>query len=109
MEKHFIEIKNNNERISSLVLYTVELRSRKFAMIEEVKTVDKYRNQGYATELIEIAKIKAQELNCDTIELCFNSKDKVAEKLYNKSGFMPDGNIKMCIILNNDIKQKDRW
>ena len=40
MEKHFIEIKDNDEQVASLILYFIPLRSRQLAVIEEIKTVE---------------------------------------------------------------------
>lgn len=109
MVKHFIEIKDNENQIASLVLYFVPLRSRHLAVIEEVKTNEGYRNKGYATQLINIAINKAKELNADTLELCLNKKDTMAVKLYEKCGFKEDANVRMKIILNEEFKRVGKW
>jgi len=106
--KHLLEIKDNEQVISSLVLVIEELRSRKFAMLEEVKTTEGYRNKGYGHLIIQLAIATAKEQQCDTIELCFNPKDKLAVMLYEKCGFKEDGNIRSKIVLN-DIKKTGRW
>jgi len=107
--KHFLEIKDNEQVISSLVLLVAELRSRKMATIEEVKTTEGYRNKGYGRLIIDLAISKAKELQCDTIELCFNPRDQLATKLYEKCGFKEDGNVKSKIILNERWQQTGKW
>ena len=109
--KHFLEIRDNDKLISSLTLMIAELRSRKLATIEEVKTTEGYRNKGYGKLIIQLAISKAKELQCDTIELCFNPKDQLATKLYEDCGFKEDGNIRSKMILNERwaMEQKGRW
>ena len=109
MDKRFLEIKDNDVLISSAVLYIVELRSRKLAVLEEVKTTEGYRNKGYGEAIVRLAIIKAKEAECDTIELCYNSKDTLAFKLYNKCGFKEDNNVRAKIILNEEGLKKNKW
>ena len=104
---HKLEIKDNDRVISSCVVIIEELRSRKFALIEEVKTTEGYRNKGYGTQIMNLAIAKAKECQCDTIELCFNPRDKLAKMLYEKCGFKEDGNIRSKIILHE--VEKGRW
>lgn len=112
MEQHYLQILIGNELVSSCVLVVVELRSRKLAMIEEVKTVAVYRNQGYGKRILEKAIAKAKELECDTVELCYNPNRNgdYGKRLYESCGFVEDGNIKTKIILNEEnMKKTEKW
>ena len=109
MEKHFIEIKDNDEQVASLILYFIPLRSRHLAVIEEIKTVEGFRNKGYGTQLLNLAINKAKDLNADTIELCWNTRDKISKKLYDRIGFEEDGNVRMKITLNEKLKKTGSW
>ena len=100
MKQHLIEIKDNEKLICSCVLYFVPLRSRNLAVIEEIKTTEGYRNKGFATHIVGLAVTKAKSLGADTVELCYNSKDVLAEKLYSKCGFVADGNIRAKYVIN---------
>ena len=107
--KQILEIRDNDNVISSLVLCVFELKSRKTAIIEEVKTTEGYRNKGYGKIIIDLAITKSKELQCDTVELCFNPKDQLAKKLYEKSGFKEDGNVRSKIILNENFQKTKKW
>ena len=88
----------------------VELRSRKLAVIEEVKTIEAYRRKGYAQHLVEKAIKKAKELGCDTVELCYNPRDAAARKLYDSCGFHEDGQVRAKIVLNEEnMKKTGKW
>ncbi len=94
--KYSISIKNDDIQIASLVLYTVTLRSRKLACIEEVKTHEDHRNKGHATRLIKIAIEQARTLGADVIELCTRYPE-----FYTRCGFTEDGNVRMRFGLNS--------
>lgn len=104
-----LEIRDNDTVISSLALCVFEIKSRKTAIIEEVKTTEGYRNKGYGTIIIDLAIAKARELQCDTVELCFNPKDHLAKKLYEKCGFEEDGNVRSKIVLNENFQKNKKW
>jgi len=74
--------------VSSLYLYTVELPSRNLAVIEEVNTLEAYRNKGYATELIKKAIAHAKELGCDCIELTVRQDKPEIQAFYKSLGFI---------------------
>ena len=107
--KTLLEIKDDDQIISSCVLYTVELRSRKLAVIEEVKTTEGFRNKGYGGLIVDLAIRKAKAEQCDTIELCYNPKDQLAAKLYEKAGFKEDGNVRAKIVLNEKLEKTGKW
>lgn len=109
MEKTLLEIKDNDQLLSSCVVFCVELRSRKVAFIEEVKTTEGYRNKGYGKLIVQYAVAKAKEWKCDTVELCYNPRDALAGKLYESCGFEDDGNIRAKIVLNKKLKKVGKW
>jgi predicted N-acetyltransferase YhbS len=95
--KYNIKLKSGDQVISSLVLYTVSLKSRNLAVIEEVKTHEDFRNKGYARRLIKLAIKKAKELGADYVELCTRHRE-----FYSRCGFKEDGNVRMRLTLNPD-------
>ena len=111
MVKYFLKTRIGDELVCSLVLYIVELRSRKLAVIEEVKTVDGYRRKGYGKSLVNRAIKKAEDLNCDTIELCYNpTKGDISRKFYYDCGFIEDGTVRAKIVLNEEnMRKTDKW
>ena len=112
MEQYHLQTFIGNELVSSCVLIIIELRSRKLAMIEEVKTVEAYRNQGYGKRTLEKAIAQAKELGCDTVELCYNPTKNggYGKRLYESCGFVEDGNIKARIILNEEnMRKTNKW
>ena len=109
MQKRLLELKDEGNLIASLVLYTVELRSRHLAVIEEVKVTEGYRNKGYGRAIIKFGIIKAREMGCETVELCYNDRDQIAKKLYESCGFIPDGNVRAKVILSETATQRGRW
>lgn len=109
MKKTLLEIKDDEQIISSCVIYCVEMRSRKVAVLEEVKTTEGYRNKGYGKLIVNLAIAKAKEWKCDTIELCYNPRDALAGKLYESCGFKDDGNIRAKIILNEKMRTMGKW
>ena len=100
-----------DELVCSLVLYVVELRSRKLAVIEEVKTVDGHRRKGYGKLLVKRAIKKAEDLNCDTVELFYNpTKGDISRKFYYDCGFIEDGTVRAKIVLNEEnMRKTDKW
>ena len=111
MVKYFLETRIGDELVCSLVLYIVELRSRKLAVIEEVKTVEGYRHKGYGKSLVNRAIKKAKKLNCDIVELCYNpTKGDMSRKFYTSCGFIEDGTVRAKIVLNEEnMKKTDKW
>lgn len=79
--------KVEGEVVSSLVLYTVVLPSRRLAVIEEVWTKEEYRRQGRATRLLKRAIAKAKSLRCTCVELTVRQDKPAIQKFYKSLGF----------------------
>ena len=77
----------NGKVVSSLILYTVNLPSRKLGVIEEVQTLPEYRMQGRATKLMNEAIQKGKELGLDCIELTVREDRPEVQKFYQSLGF----------------------
>lgn len=77
----------DGEVVSSLILYFVDLPSRRLAVIEEVYTKPEHRNNGYSTELIEKAIARAKELDAQCIELTVRQDRPNIKEFYEKFGF----------------------
>lgn len=76
--------------ISSCVLMVVRNlthHQRPYALIENVITSEKYRNHGYATELLQCAKEIAVKENCYKIMLLTGSKKDSTLSFYEKAGY----------------------
>lgn len=73
--------------VSSLILYYIELPSRKLAVIEEVFTEPEHRRKGYSTELVKEAIEKAKELDADCIELTVRQDSPHIQEFYKSFGF----------------------
>lgn len=73
--------------VSSLVLYTVSLPSRKLGVIEEVWTHEKYRRQGRARRLMERAIAKCKRMNLDCVELTVREDKPEIQEFYKSLGF----------------------
>lgn len=90
-ENHHIIVGLVNERIiSSCVLIVVPNlthNQRSYALIENVVTHVDYRNNGYATQLLEYAKKIATNENCYKIMLLTGSKKESTLRFYEKSGY----------------------
>lgn len=79
--------KLNNKVISSLILYTVKLPSRKLGVIEEVWTDERYRRQGRSTRLMKKAIRHAKKLKLDCVELTVREDSPHIQKFYKSLGF----------------------
>lgn len=73
--------------VSSLWLYTVSLPSRYLAVIEEVQTLEQYRNEGRARRLIEKAIAHCKTLGIDCIELTVRQDRREIQAFYKSLGF----------------------
>lgn len=73
--------------VSSLVLYTVKLPSRRLGVIEEVFTDERYRMQGRATKLVKQAIEKCKELDLDCVELTVREDNIAVQNFYKGLGF----------------------
>lgn len=85
MEKLTKEV--DGKVVSSLILYFVELPSRKLAVIEEVYTKPEYRNRGYSRELLKKAISRARDLHADCIELTVRQDQPHIQEFYKGLGF----------------------
>lgn len=76
--------------ISSCVIVVVgnlTHQQRPYAFIENVITDKAYRSHGYATMLLEYAKVIALEKNCYKIMLMTGSKEDQVLNFYTKAGY----------------------
>lgn len=86
MTKRFSDYENGIE-VSSLMFYDVNLPSRYLGVIEEVKTLEEFRNQGRATKLIKEAIEYAKSIGCNCVELTVRQDKPEVQALYKKLGF----------------------
>jgi len=68
--------------------------------VDSVETVEGYREQGYATRLMEEVMILASKLKVDSVELLTNEDNQVAQRLYSRAGMVKTGKIHWRRILN---------
>jgi ribosomal protein S18 acetylase RimI-like enzyme len=76
--------------ISSCVLIIVPNLThgqRPYALIENVITDKKYRNKGYASQILDYAKKIAQQENCYKIMLMTGSKKEETLRFYERAGY----------------------
>lgn len=73
--------------VSSLILYFVDLPSRRLAVIEEVFTEPEHRRKGYSTELVNQAIARAKKLDADCIELTVRQDSPHIQEFYKSFGF----------------------
>ena len=85
MEKFTKEV--DGEVVSSLIMYFVDLPSRRLAVIEEVYTKPEHRRKGYSTELLVKAMARARELKADCIELTVRQDSPHVRAFYEQRGF----------------------
>lgn len=82
-----------NRIVSSCVLVTIPNLThsqRPYAIIENVITDEKYRNKGYATEILNFARQIAINEDCYKIMLMTGSKKESTLKFYEKCGYNKD-------------------
>ena len=87
--------KENDMIVGMIVLYIVDLLSRKVGVIEETVVLQEYRNKGIASKLISTVIDKAIELGVTCIELNVKENKKNVQNLYKKFGFYDRTNIAM--------------
>jgi GNAT superfamily N-acetyltransferase len=90
-KNHHIIVGVEDERIiSSCVLIIVPNlthQRRPYALIENVITDEKYRNRGYATQIMNFAKEIAVGEHCYKIMLMTGSKKESILNFYEKAGY----------------------
>lgn len=84
---YYFKLRKHGIVVSSLVFYTVKLPSRNLGVIEEVKTLKKYRKQGLATKNILKALKKAKDLKLNCVELTVRQDKPQIQEFYKKLGF----------------------
>jgi len=84
---HWFTKEVDDRVVSSVTLYTVNLLSRRLAVIEEVVTLPEYRNRGFATALIREAIDRAIADGADCVELCVRADDAKTRSFYESMGF----------------------
>ena len=75
-------------------------------VIDNVKTKEEYRNNGYGTVLINHVLMMAKEWKIDSVELIVNSDNEVAKRLYDKTGFKKTEKEHYRILLNEWTSQQ---
>ncbi|MGL4605882.1 MAG: GNAT family N-acetyltransferase [Eubacteriaceae bacterium] len=88
---HYILVgKIGIEIVSSCVLIIIPNlthQQQPYALIENVITSEKYRNKGYATQLLNFARDIAQKHKCYKIMLLTGSKKEDTLDFYRKAGY----------------------
>lgn len=69
-------------------------------IVDSVKVVKKYSNQGIGTQLMEKAIALAKKKNVDSVELVVNKNNQAAKKLYKKVGLSKAAKDYYRLILN---------
>ena len=72
-------------------------------VVDDVKTEEKYRNNGYGSALINSVIQLAKDWKIDSVELTVSSGNDVAKRLYDKAGFKKTNKIHYRILLNEWI------
>jgi GNAT superfamily N-acetyltransferase len=70
-----------------MIIRNLTHQQRPYALIENVITAEKFRNKGYATELLQYAKAIAASENCYKIMLLTGSKKESTLSFYEKAGY----------------------
>lgn len=99
LEKFTKEV--DGQVVSSLIMYFVDLPSRRLAVIEEVFTKPEHRNKGYSTELLVKAMQRARKLQADCIELTVRQDSPHIRKFYEQWGFEDRMQVAMRCNLRN--------
>lgn len=86
--------------VGMALLYVVRLMSRVKGVIEEVVTLEKYRNRGIGSSLVKQAIKKAQELGITCIELNVREDKPGVQKFYEDLGFYDRKNKSMRLWVN---------
>jgi ribosomal protein S18 acetylase RimI-like enzyme len=89
-DHHIIVVTEDDRIVSSCVLMVIRNlthHQRPYALIENVITSEKYRNRGYATELLQYAKSISVSENCYKIMLLTGSKKDSTLSFYEKAGY----------------------
>lgn len=90
-KNHYVLVgKDDDAIISSCVMIIVPNLThgqRPYAFIENVITDERYRNKGYATEILNAAKYIAIEKQCYKIMLMTGSKKESTLAFYKKAGY----------------------
>lgn len=87
---HIIVAEKYNEIVSSctlIIMPNLTHDQRSYALIENVITDERYRNQGLATMCLNYAKEIAQEENCYKIMLLTGSKKESTLHFYEQVGY----------------------
>lgn len=85
----------DSKPVAMVTLYIINLFSRKLAVIEEVVTLEKYRNNGIGSALVKSAINEAKKEGCDCVELtCRDDKPEV-KRFYEQLGFIDRHNTAM--------------
>ena len=70
-----------------MVVCNLTHEQRPYALIENVITDEAFRNRGYATDLLEYAKVIANANKCYKIMLMTGSKEEKILNFYEKAGY----------------------
>jgi GNAT superfamily N-acetyltransferase len=89
-------VKHLGRNVSWCFLIVVKLPSRKLAIIEEVYTLEAFRKQGFATQVVKEAIERARDFNCDCVELNVRNGN---EGFYTAMGFVDRMNKALRLVL----------
>ncbi len=96
----------DDKLVAMVMLYIVELFSRKLGVIEEVVTLNEYRKQGIGSGLVNLAVDKAKLLGCDCVELTVHQDNPRVKRFYEGLGFSDRHNNSMRLWLRNNTNAK---
>lgn len=88
--QHYLVTELDGHIVSTCVLVIIKnltRSARPYALIENVVTLDNYRNKGYGTRLLKKAQEIAAENGCYKIMLMTSSKKEETLRFYEKAGF----------------------
>jgi ribosomal protein S18 acetylase RimI-like enzyme len=84
---HLFSHQQDGRTVAMASLYTVQLLSRRLAVIEEVVTLEPYRNQGIGSSLVRQAIEQALKDGATSIELTVREDRPDVIRFYESLGF----------------------
>ena len=94
------QIKLTIDDISSCLCTFYNNGKADIMVIDSVQTKEEFRGKGYGTKLMDKAINLAKKNKVDSVELVVNQDNKIAKRLYKKTGFKKIKKDYYRIILN---------
>jgi GNAT superfamily N-acetyltransferase len=94
------QVKLSIKNISSCLCTFYNNGMANVMIIDNVQTKKEFQGKGYGTKLINKAIDLAKKNKVDSIELVVNKENKIAKKLYEKTGFKKTNKDYFRLILN---------